>query len=110
MAGKKGGQRLSRPAAVLQVQQMPGLREHEGLDVRQPVEQQRLPLMKANVAVLSSDCEYRLSDAARLFGPERPLAQGRQLVREERVGVSDGPVDGTWQRLLEKRACAGPAR
>src|SRR5215510_4287606 len=55
--------------------------------------------MKTGIALLPDDGEHRLSHAARLFRPEGPLPQGRQLMAEERIGVGQRLIDGIGYRL-----------
>jgi hypothetical protein len=63
--------------------------EHEGLDIRQPLEQQLLTLVKARIAVFTENGENGLLNPSGLGGPKRPLTQRRQLVREERVRIRE---------------------
>src|SRR5262245_60262137 len=83
------------------MQQMACAGEHERLDVRQPVEQELLPLMEKCSALLSDDGEHPLPHAARLFRPEGPLPQRGQFMPEECIGVGQRLVHGTGNRLLQ---------
>ena len=80
---------------------MPSAGENEWLDVRQPFEQQLLPLLETCIALLADNGEHRLPHAARLVWPEGPLPQGGQFMAEERIGVSQRLIDGTGNRLLQ---------
>src|SRR5262249_54417145 len=77
MTGEEGHQAVRHVARILEMEEMPCAGENERLDIRQPLEQQRVPLMKAGIALFPDDGEHRLPHAPRLFRPEGPLLQGR---------------------------------
>src|SRR5262245_19644102 len=110
VTGEERRQAVRQVARILEMQQMACAGENERLDVRQPLEQQLLPLMKTGIALLPDDGEHRLSHAPRLVRPEGPLPQGRQLMAEERIGVGQRLIDGVGNRLLEDGTVARTTR
>jgi hypothetical protein len=91
------------------VEQVRRGRKLEGLDVRQPGEQEVASLAEHRNAVFPGDDERRLGDASRFVVAERPLCHRGQFLAEERVGVGHGLVDRTGERLLERGAVVGSA-
>jgi hypothetical protein len=82
--------------------------ELEGLHVRQPGEQQVPSLGKRRSADLADDCEHGLSDMPRIRFRERPaLPECGQLLREERVRVGDGLLEGAREVSLERLTVVG---
>ena len=69
----------------------------EGLDVRQPGEQEVASLAEGGDAVFPGDDERRLGDAGRFVVAERPLCDRGQFLAEERVGVGYGLVERVWE-------------
>jgi hypothetical protein len=60
--------------------------EDERLDMRQPFQEQLLPLVKSRIAMLAENREDALVNSAGLVRSKGPHTQRRQLVREESVG------------------------
>ena len=109
MPSEEGRECLGQTAWILHLEQVSRLGELEGLDVRQPREQEVASLAEDGVAVLAEDGERGLGDASRFLAPERPLHHRGQFLAEERVRVRHGLVEGTGERLLEHGAVVGPA-
>jgi hypothetical protein len=73
MTGKEIRERVRHALGILNLQQMRGIRQHERLDIRQPVEQQVMPLAPDLVVLQAArayDGEHWLCDATGVVAPE----------------------------------------
>jgi hypothetical protein len=66
---------------------MTSIGEDERLDMRQPFQEQLLPLTKSRIAMLAEYSEDGLVNSAGLARSKGPQTQRRELVREESVRV-----------------------